>query len=212
MSITVDAIVDRASGILLDVGGVRYSAVDLRKYISDGQRRTVQIIPEASAVTRSVTLVADCKQTIPGDALLLIDCVRNISSGGVLGRAIRRLDRETLDREDPDWQKHKGSKTIEHWCYDPKADPRTFWIYPQPAVASIGSMMIELTLSLDPPELASGQTPSIDPKYHVGLIHYAVAMAVARDAEYADQAGVASQHMQQFMLGLGVEPPKNATR
>lgn len=200
--LSVNAIVDRASGVLQDTGAVRFSANDLVKYISDGQRRTVALKPEAYAITATNTLVDGCKQSVPSTVLSILDCVRNITAGGVVGRAITLIDRAVLDQEDPDWQRHKPSKQIEHWAYDPTTDAHTFWVYPKPSDPA--NMRVELTISLDPPELSIGGTPVIDPKYHEALIHYAVAMAIARDVEFGDQMNRAQYHAQAFMTGIGI--------
>lgn len=202
MALTVNAIVDRASGVLQDVGAVRFSAGDLIKYISDGQRRTVALKPEAYAVTGQQALVAGCKQSIPTGGLLILDCTRNITTGNVVGRAITLVDRQVLDQEDPNWQRHKVASQVEHWCYDPKNDPKVFWVYPPPS--QVGTQQVELTVSMDPPELTAGQTPVIDPRYHEALIHYAVAMAIVRDSEFGDQMNRAQYHAQAFMTGIGI--------
>ena len=209
MAITVNAIVDQAAGILQDVGSVRYSTADLIKYINDAQKRICAMKPEAYALTGVIPVVAGAKQTIPVDGLRLLECYRNITTSNVPGRAVRLIDRATLDREDPDWQRRTGSQ-VEHYCYEPASDPRTFWIFPAISSSKLGTSTLEISVAKDPPDVSTGQTPVIDPTYHEAIVHYVVSMAISRDAEFGDQMNRAQFHAQAFATGIGVRNPKNA--
>ena len=209
MSITVNSIVSQAAGILHDTGSVRYTTADLIAYINDAQRRICMTKPEAYAFTSTSFVVAGAKQTLPTGGLRLLDVYRNITSGGVIGRSIRAIERAVLDQEDPDWQRRTGSY-VEHYCYEPENDPKIFWIFPAISANRVSSSLLELSIAADPPEVAAGQTPVVDPTFHEAIIHYVVSMAISRDAEFGDQLNRAQFHAQAFSTGIGVRNPNNA--
>ena len=209
MPLTVNSVVEQAAGILQDTGNIRFSVADLIRYTSDGQRRVCQMRPEAYAVTAVAPLVAGCKQTIPATATRLLECYRNITTAGVVGRAVREIDRALLDQEDPDWQRRTGSQ-VEHYCYEPGEDPRTYWIFPAISAAKLSAAQLELSVAADPPELSAGQNLTIDPAFHEAIIHYVVSMAISRDSEFGDQLNRAQFHAQAFSTGIGTRNPQNA--
>jgi hypothetical protein len=209
MALSVNEIVETAAGILQDVGSVRYSAADLVDYINLGQRRVCQMKPEAYCETTTVTPVNGPKQSIPPGATRLLDVYRNAKDDGTVGRSVRPIERGTLDREDPDWQRRTASQ-IEHYCYEPENDPVTYWVFPVISPNRISSARLEISVAKDPTDVAPGGTPVIDQVYHEALIHYVVATAISRDAEFGDQMNRAQFHAQAFATGIGVRNPKNA--
>lgn len=203
MALNVNAITDRAAGILQDVGSIRYSVADLVKYLSDGQRRTVILRPDLAAVTDKFDIVAGSRQTTENGVLRMVDVIRNVSSTNVYGRAIRRVDRAMMDQEDPNWLRHAASSVIEHWMYDAEKDPHVYWLYPAPKNAV--TMKIEASVVFDPPECTIGGALTIDPMFHEPLIDYVVARAVLRDSEFGDQMNRAQFHAQAWATGIGAQ-------
>lgn len=208
MALSVNEIVETAAGILQDVGSVRYSAADLVDYINLGQRRVCQMKPEAYCETLSTTLVNGPKQNIPLSATRLLDVYRNAKDDGTPGRSVRLIDRAVLDREDPDWHRRTGSQ-VEHYCYEPENDPQTYWVFPVISPNRIGSARLDISIAKDPTDVVPGGYPVIDQVYHEALIHYVVATAISRDAEFGDQMNRAQFHAQAFATGIGVRNPKN---
>ena len=213
MGLTVIAIVNRSSAILQDVGAIRYSQADLVAYASDGQRRIVTVRPDAAAQTFVQPLVAGTLQQVPQgySGLVAVHC--NVTQpGGERRAAIRPIERAILDHENPDWNYRPEATLVEHYVYEPAANPLVWWCYPAPKTAS--AQAVEMTAVLDPPELGINDTPSINPVFHEALIDYVVARAVMRDSEFGDQMNRAQFHAQLFwqaILPPGKKAQPNAT-
>ena len=209
MSLTVNSIVSQAAGILHDTGSTRYSANDLIAYINDAQRRICQMKPEAYTQTVVTPLAVGARQDLPIGALRLLDVYRNVTTANIVGRSVRLIDRSVLDNEDPDWQRRTGSQ-VEHYCYEPENNPRVYWIFPAISPAKASAAQLEISVAADPPDVAAGQIPVVDPTFHEAIIHYVVSMAISRDSEFGDQMNRAQFHAQAFATGIGVRNPNNA--
>ena len=166
MAISVQSIIERVQATLQDTTGLRWPVVaELELWINDAQREISLIKPDATAKNESVALVAGTKQTIPENGNRLLNVIRNMSSAATDatgGRAIRGVDRETLDSQTPDW--HNPSVTgyaahtsvVKHFMYD-DSNPRNFYVYP----GVNPNAYIEIVYSANPETVAtsSGVTP-----------------------------------------------------
>ena len=79
--------------------------------------------------TAAITLIEGTEQTIPShwEALLKL--------GGPT-RFPRLIDCETLAACDPDWAAAATSTIVEEYCYDPKTNPRLFYVNPPAALGT----------------------------------------------------------------------------
>ena len=96
----------RVKDILQDTTSVRWPEAELLRYINDAQREIVNYRPESSATTSNVQLVTGTKQSLPSGGLRLIKVTRNMSSAasGATGkRAIRIVNVDILNTQEPDW-------------------------------------------------------------------------------------------------------------
>lgn len=210
MSLTVLAIVERASTLLQDIGAIRYTQADLVKYTSDAQRRIVTVKPDAAAVTLQVMLSPGSRQTLPAGYTGLSTVLCNsLTDTSERKSAIRPIDRSVLDHENPDWHYKPTARLVEHYVYEPDINPLVWYCYPSPA--NVGQQSVELVLIADPPELVLGDTLTINPRYHEPVIDYVVARAVMRDSEFGDKQNAAQFHAQLFWQGIIPGVKTNAT-
>lgn len=208
-TITGANILLRVKDTLQDTTSVRWTEAELLRYINDAQREIVNLRPEASAATANVALVVGTAQTIPTAGLRLIKVVRNMSAAGGSAtgkRAIRIVDREILDSQEPNWHDPTVSgdaahtTTVKHYVFD-EDDPRRFYVYPG---ASSTSTFVEIVYSTSPTDLANtSATIYVDDIYANAIIDFVLYRAYMKDAEFAGNQQRAGMHYQLFTSSLG---------
>ena len=209
-TITAANLLLRIRDTLQDTTGIRWLDAELLRYMNDAQREIVNLRPESASTTANVALVVGTAQTIPTAGLRLIKVVRNMSAAGGSAtgkRAIRIVDREILDTQEPDWHDPTVSgdathaTTVKHYVFD-EDDPRRFYVYPG---ASSTSTFIEIVYSTSPTDFAntSSATMFIDDIYANALIDYVLYRSYMKDAEFAGNAQRAQSHYQLFANSVG---------
>jgi hypothetical protein len=151
-----------------------------------------------------VELIQGSKQTIPPDGNRFLDAVRNVTVAGVVGRAVRIVEREILDAQLPDWHTETSSTSLKHFMFDERS-PKTFYVYP-PAVAG---HKLEIVYSKSPTDIASGDLNSTsilanEDIYSGVLLDYILYRAFSKDSEYAGNMQRAAVHYQMFANSLGI--------
>ena len=195
MPIAATELLSRAGEILQDEDHIRWTLPELLRWINDGARETILRRPAARSVTKAIALVAGTKQTIPATGVQLLDVVRNLGMDGLTpGRAVRRIDRQLLDDQMPDWHAAKKSSKIKHFTFEDRA-PKDFYVYP-PAV---DGTQVEALYSELPPTVDS-ETQSIDmpAEYLNAMVNYMVYRALSKDSEYAN-GQIATLQFQAFV-------------
>ena len=198
-TITGQQIVDRARRILQDTtsGGTRWLDAEMLDWINDAQREIVLLKPNSFSSVEDLALVAGTKQTLPAEGLLLLTVVRNVN-----GKAVRRVDRNILDSENPDWHTATPGNTVEHYIFDEDA-PDTFWVYP-PQSGTPGD--VEVIFSKAPTDLASlVSVITLNDIYMNVILDYVLYRAYSKDTDYAGNVQRASNHYNGFNNSLGVK-------
>lgn len=194
MPIPAAEIIRRVGAILQDEDHVRWTVPELLEWINDGARETIVRRPAARAVTADLTLAAGTKQALPASGVQLLDVVRNLGDGTKPGRVIRRIDRQLLDDQDPDWHTARPKAVIKHFMFDERS-PKTFYVWP-PAIA--GTHVEALYSELPPTITAEGDTLDMGAEYLNVLVSYGVYRALSKDSEFANGT-VAALHYQAFI-------------
>ena len=131
-------IISRVQDTLQDTTSVRWPEAELLRYINDAQREIINFRPEASSTHANVQLATGTEQTLPTSGLRLIKVVRgmNGTSTSATGlRAIRIVDADILNTQEPDWHNPGVSGDAahgtvpKHYIFD-EDDPRKFYVYP----------------------------------------------------------------------------------
>ena len=198
----------RIKDILQDNTSVRWPEAELIRFINDAQREIVNSRPESSATTSNVQLVAGTKQSLPSGGLRLIKVTRNMSdtSGGATGkRAIRLVNVDILNTQEPDWNDPSVSgdaahgTVVKHYIFD-EDDPKNFYVYPGVS----GNAYVEIVFSNSPTDLNnSSSTISVDDIYANAIVDYVLFRAYQKDSEYAGNAQRAGTHYQLFLNCIG---------
>lgn len=197
-TITANALLERVNQRLIDPGYVRWPRQELLDYLNDAVRAILIRRPDANTATVSFTCAAGTRQTLPAEAIRLIDIPRNEA-----GRAVRHIDRALLDENYPDWQRGKSASAIQGFVYDER-DPKTFWVYP----GVRAGVKLELVHSLAPALLTLTQLDAsallpLDDVYFNPLYDFVLYRAHSKDAEHAVNAQLAGSHFQSFTLAMG---------
>lgn len=203
-TVTVNSLIEKASRIIQDQSNIRWPQAEWLADLNDAQREVVLYKPQASVKNVSVPLTAgQTKQTLPGDAIQLIEVVRNMGSNGTTpGSAIRITSREVLDAQVPEWHSAENAGgTIKHYTFDPR-DPKTYYVYPKaPATA----WNVDVVYSAAPTDCVLGGTIQIDDIYANALLNLMLYRAYSKDAEYAQNAQLAAAYYQAALASLGVK-------
>ncbi|AAQ54991.1 virion-associated phage protein [Burkholderia phage Bcep22] len=162
MPIAATDLIARAGNVLQDEDHIRWEVPELIEWINDAARETIVRRPAARSVAAVLELAAGTRQAIPERGVELLDVVRNMGADGVTpGRIVRRVDRQLLDDQNPDWHAARAKNVVKHFTFDERA-PRIFYVYP-PAVA--GTKVETLHSELPPAIAASGDTLDMGAEY-----------------------------------------------
>lgn len=190
MATTAKQVIDSAVEVLHDDAGVRWPRADLLGYLNDGQREILLYRPDASTALVNHTLTAGFLQTLPAQAIRLMDVKCNVS-----GRSCKLAKRDSLDDQRPSWRTDPSSATVKAWTYDER-DPKRFEVWP-PATAFSA---LRLLISVPPADvLTEGASISLDDMYKGPLVSYIIHRAYLRDSEDAAMESL-SQGMYSLMV------------
>lgn len=208
-TITAQAIIDKASTTLLDKKAVRWTVSDLLDYLNEAQRNVVLLKPSAYTVNQSQRLAAGTKQTLVEGALMLLDVIRNLGSGGNKpGRPVKRIERSLLDSQVPNWHASRAETDIRHFTYDIN-DLKTFYCWPP----SNGNGYIDILCSVTPPVMAASDSIALDDVYEGALLSFVLYRAFLKEADYASDPTRAASYLSFFMGAVtgknSVEQAKN---
>lgn len=212
-------VVQDAQKILQDDGGTYWQTADLLRFGNMGQREICIHKPEASTRSEARLLSPGItKQTLPADATGLNRVVRNMGNDGETpGTAITITDSETLDAMRPEWHSEANAYgEIKHFIYDPR-EPRTYYVWPK---APATDWYVEESLTVSPADCTidgvDGSTIdaplSIDDTYATPLTDYIIYRAYSMEAEFADNAALATAYFQAFANAIGITIQKGAAR
>jgi hypothetical protein len=188
---------------------VRWSTAELVRYLNAGQLETVVLRPDANTVNASFACEVGARQTLPSNAVRLLDITHNTavtSSRGV----VRMINRNLLDGQVPNWHAQTGSVNIKHFMLD-AVDRNTFYVYPP----AIETAELNLVYSAYPTPVAipaqnttftavTGNIALPD-IFANALVDYVLYKAFAKDAELQGNAVRAQAHYAAYGNALGVE-------
>lgn len=197
-TMTVDTILTRCNTLLNDKIWARWQKQELLDYYNDAVRAIVLRRPDANAQDIVFTCVAGTKQTLPSDALRLIDVVRNDA-----GKVIRLVNRSALDDNYPDWHTTATATAADAFTYDDR-DPKVFYLYPGVVVGT----KIDLVYSLAPvaktlAQVSSNAVADLDDIYINPIIDFILYRAYSKDAEYVANSNRSQGHYQAFLQQIG---------
>jgi hypothetical protein len=187
----------KARLLLQDVGGDRWSDPDMLGWLTTGVSQVIALRPDASSRRETIVLVAGVEQTIPADAIALLDVLHNVNTDNTVGRGVTLTNRDSLDQIDLNWRGAAARPTRQYMV--DATTPRTFDVTPPALVGA----KLRIAVSFTPaPITALGQTVPIPDSFEGPLIDYVCFRARMQDSDDpADQAGAAN-HLAAFTQAL----------
>lgn len=199
--ITGTAIIDKAAKLLNDQFNVRWPRSELLSWINDAQRAITLAIPEATALTTTMTTVAGVKQSLPTDGWFLIRVNRNMgASGTTSGYACSEVRRDDLTQNNPNWASDPATNSARVYFYNLQ-DKSNFFIYPP---ADSTGNKLEITYSRTPTDLATEATTiSINDVYEPVIVDYVLFRALSKFAENQSEVELAKGYASSFAAIIG---------
>ena len=214
MTIAAQAIVRRATDLILDSTSVRWPAAELVRWLNDAQREIILFRPDAINRTTTATLAAGTRQNLDTLGLVpapskLIEISRNMAAAST-HKAVRLVPRQILDAQQPNWHGLPGTVDILHYMFDAR-DPKTFYVYPPAlATAQLEVMYSGIPTDVTEPAAAALYTDvsgaiSLPDIYANALLDYILYRAYSKDSEFAGNAARAQAHYTAFTGALTAE-------
>ena len=208
MAFKVNDAINRVRTLLQDRddGGIRWKNEELLSWFNEACAEIARLYPEASAKNEVVQLLAGTKQSIPTGGTVLMQIVRNFTTKDVAGRAIKLVDREIMDRENPDWHMATPSSVALRYMFEP-LDPLHFYVYPpQPSVSQgylelVYSAVPDVVLLAANDEIPDEKLPLPD-IYLSQMVNYICFRGYQKNLNDADSLGRSAEFYQLFMGGI----------
>lgn len=203
MSFTANDYVVDAAELYSDIDGDRIDSDVWIRYLNASIRALVLVRPDAGAVTEPIQLVAGIKQTIPSNALRLLDISRNMGVDGVTaGQIVTPTSRKHLDFANILWPAGSGDTYIENYSYD-RNTPSIFYV--TPPVHATTAVYVEMSTSQLPTTItATGDTVGVNDIFFEPLVQYMLYKAYSTDDEGTEKE-TAEGHFEKFLQLLGIE-------
>jgi hypothetical protein len=190
------------SGGVVSVDGSRVTEEDWIRYIGGALKNLILVRPDARTKLVAHQLTADTTvQTLPDEALRLIDIVRNMGTDGLTpGYPITIIRKELLDDADYTWHTATAQSYIDHYMYNLE-DPYRFWVTPIPSSAIYVDMIYSYV-----PTLPTAGSDDVDIRdvFWAPIIHWMLYKAFMIDDE-AVNTEQAIHHFNGFYTALGQE-------
>jgi hypothetical protein len=187
--------ITRAGILLADVASTRWAEATRLLWISEAQLAITILDPRATRTTVTLALSAGYRQSLPADALAMLDGTYNGAGGVVTPVRVR----QQLDLEDPGWTAAVGDANAQH-LIPPQPGEKDFIIYPvQPAVPGT----LEITYSKNPVDItASTDTLGIEDEYFTALVNYLVYRAQQQDDDNMQEVSTSDKFYQAFIAAM----------
>ncbi len=207
-TILASELITKVRTLVQDPSAIRWSDSELLGWINDGQREIATIRSDASTKYSSARLVAGTLQSMPSDAIELIDIPRNMGTDGATpGYPVRKVERSFLDENIPTWHTDAASNVTRHFAYDTKA-LRNYWVYPP----SDGTGYLNLLYSFSPVDLPNtASVIGVDDIYHNALMFYVLSMAWAKNADDPGDTQRSATARQSFENSLAAKSQTDET-
>lgn len=172
----------RIRNIIQDSVGTRWPDAELELYVLDGMVKIAALSPESGPtgfVTHalSVGIEQEISTNGVGRAVSRVLDVINNRTGSTQGKPIRKVAKDQLDAQRPNWATETASTTVLNWMPHDEA-PTSFLVYPPAASgASVRAKVAIVPNSADSIEVIDSARDAV--------VFYAVSRAWMKDETYS---------------------------
>lgn len=197
MTIPVSDVLDPVAATLLDRTHRTWTEADLIGYLNEALRGTAFVKPEMYTVQAPFTPAVGVLQTLPSDAVALIDITRNLIGRN---RIVTQVDDGLLEESNRFWPAATQQAEVEHFTADPR-NPLRFRLFPP----NSGAGSIEVLYGAIPPAIhyADEDLP-VAGSYQTPLTDFVLSRAYSKNCKKQDLSK-ASYYMQQWAALLGLK-------
>lgn len=203
-------IIRRVQRVCNDKTGKVWAEKELLEDFNDAVKDIVLHRPDASTVNKFFDCVpAESKQSLPGDALQLIEVIRN-KGGGI----IAKVERKMLDVMNPMWHQSPPTLSVESYVYDER-DRKHFYLYPRPAGTVEEPHQVEVVYSTCPADVviddaefeegSSDKAIPLEDTYSNAIIDFMLYRAYSKDLGSAANMARSARHYQTYGNALGMK-------
>lgn len=193
-------IIDEVSKQLNDTAFVTWTEASLREYITSAEQAIVNLRPDAFSTVTTMQMAVGAKQTIPTNALRLLDVKRNMGTdGNTPGRPVNAVEEEAVDLFE--LTEEAASVAIKDFSYDERVGD-VFYVYPP----SDGTGWLEIAISQIPPNITfNQQTLSVSDIYRNAVVQYVMFRAYSIEIDSVSSRQRASEHLANFYQLMGAK-------
>lgn len=202
-------LIARVATTLFDTNNAQWSQPELLAYLNEGQREIAIAQPTATSVIASVPLVPGARQTLPADAWLLFDVLRNMgpAPGTTPGLPIRVIARRLLDTFQPTWMIGPAASMVKSYIYDLR-DQLSFFVYPP----NDGTGFVEMNYSQIPTPITANEPTALSDALDTALLNYMLYRACIKRVDYAPGPTVGASYLALFNAILGIKAASEAAQ
>lgn len=186
MAFTYASVMREMATILQDVGAVRWTAPEMKKWIDLALVDVFTAKPNVKVMVVQHPLVAGARQTLRPEYAMALAFLRNTGGGAV--EMLHNLD--TLNRWQPGWDTLPSAAKI-HYVHHSQVTPRIFTVVP-PAAAG-ASLEMEVAVAPTPAAGPTGvnavdmtkYTADVDlpDAYETAVLHFALYRSYMKDGD-----------------------------
>lgn len=190
------------SNDLFDPNNDRFSLTDILQWLNDGQRKIVDLKPDAYVETSAIQLVAGTKQSLETGDIELIKITRNMGADGLTpGKPIHLVNMDHFSLHNPGWQTDTANAVVRVYMLDDR-NPRVFYNYPPQPVADMG--YVEKIVNAIPTDISGiGEVITLEDQYESHLYNYGMFRGEKQNAKSSPIAQIAAtNYWNQFVTML----------
>lgn len=212
---TVGFCVNMAERKILDESNDEYSEQNLVDLYNLAINEIVNLVPSASSESRTWKLSPTTMQTIPADAVNLVDVISNMGADGETpGAAIRETTLKIMKALLPGWESDPASAITESFFKIPESKT-AFMIYPKSD--GTGHIKADVTILPAPVLWDVGEdwkvaVIGVDDTYGHAIINGMVYIAYDDDSDMPGNTPRSQMYYQRFMQHLGLSDQRMVTR
>jgi hypothetical protein len=192
-----------AASQLQDTTGQKWDVSVLVPYLNLFLLEVMNLKPDAYAVTQNLTLVAGVAQSLPTDAIALVDVISNMGATGTSrGPEISSIDKGMMDDFIPGWMAFTADPVVRYVVTDDR-NPKKFHVFP-PQTSS--PVKIEVVITTPPlPITESYWEFPFDDSYIPAGIDYVIYRALAEETSQPNTMAKSTMYFNKFMQDLGLK-------
>lgn len=190
----VQDLIDLVAEQTRDTDNVTWTLSDILIHINNAMHNIIQRAPQANSVIQLVDCVTGSDQTLPNDAISIINVISNdVDASGRQGNIIHEVDVISKDAYSPGWRQSRPSTVVQEWMK--RSSPIKYHVWPP--LADVRKLRVEY--SKEATEVIDATSViGIANEYIEAVRLFVMYMVYSRDSEDTPSINRAALYKQQF--------------